>query len=52
MGLASSTAPTELDELRPDDSTLYPDLPVKKKFGETVVKLTHVKKGVSVCFQF
>lgn len=28
------------------DEDIYPELPVKKSLGETVVKLVHVKKGL------
>lgn len=49
MGVTSSSGSTALDA-RPDESDLYPELPVKKKFGETVVKLIHVKKGNLVIF--
>jgi len=31
-----------------DESALYPELPIRKKFGETVVKLVHVKKEYSL----
>jgi hypothetical protein len=47
MGVTSSSPPVVATKTEEED--LYPDLPVKKKFGETVVRLIHVKKGT--CLQ-
>jgi len=51
MGQWASTSSTlsETDLIVPrDESALYPELPIRKKFGETVVKLVHVKKEYSL----
>jgi len=50
MGSGASTATLSVtDTIVPrDESALYPELPIRKKFGETVVKLVHVKKEYSL----
>lgn len=45
MTTSSSLSPLDSEITTSDDHDLYPDLPIQKKLGETVVKLIHVKKG-------